>query len=336
MIAALLTVAPLDASAATLADDPQAAPAAAETPSDATPPGEAPIVVTASPEAKQDPIAAVNVQTFKAVQAVDTAVTRPVAMAYKHTLPNGVRTGLRNLLLNLTEPVVFVNYALQLQPKRAAQTLGRFAINSTVGIGGVIDVAKNKPFHLKHHTNGFAYTLGYYGIPSGPYLFLPIIGPTTVRDMIGRTMDQLMVPTIVGSPFNAFTYSAPTGAVSALDFRVQADAALEKLHKADNPYAATRADYLARRKRDIAALRGPGHVIPLKDDIVQGATIDVPEAPGAKPAPKVDVAPIVAPAPAPAAGAAAPEPTPAPPVAKPAPAPLILTPSAPPSTKPRP
>lgn len=332
VIAALLAVAPADAPVVDAAAEP--APPAAEAAADAPPSSEAPIVVTASPGAKQDPLAQVNVQTYKAVQAVDTAVTRPVAMAYKHTLPGGVRTGLRNILLNLTEPVVFVNYVLQLQPKRAAQVVGRFAINSTIGIGGVIDVAKNKPFHLPHHTNGFAYTLGYYGIPAGPYLFLPLIGPTTLRDMIGRTMDQLMVPTIIGSPFNAFTYSAPTGAVSALDFRVQADEALEKLHKADNPYAATRADYLARRKRDIAALRGPNHAIPLQDDIVPGATIELPET--AKPAPKMQVAPMAAPAPAPAVGVATPEPTTAPPVAKPVPAPLVLTPSAPPSTKPRP
>lgn len=293
-----------------------------------------PIVVTAQPGARQDPLAAVNIESFKAVQAVDSAVVLPVALGYKHALPNTVRTGLRNLLLNLTEPVVFVNYVLQLQPKRAAQVVGRFAINSTIGVAGIVDVAKKKPFHLPHHTNGFAYTLGYYGVPSGPYLFLPLIGPTTLRDMFGRLLDQSMVPAVVGFPFTGYTYSLPTGAINALDFRVEADSALKKLHDADNPYGATRADYLARRKRDIAALRGPNHAIPLKDDIVPGVTIDVPD-PAAKPvkpaiAPAMST-PLVAPiaAPAPEAGNAAP-------VAKPVPTPLNLTPAAPPSTKPRP
>lgn len=298
------------------------------------------IVVTAQPGARQDPLAAVNVQTYKAVQAVDSAVVLPVALGYKHVLPNGVRTGLRNILLNLTEPVVFVNYLLQLQPKRAAQVVGRFAINSTIGLAGVIDVAKKKPFHLPHHTNGFAYTLGYYGVPSGPYLFLPLIGPTTLRDMFGRVVDQALVPTVVGSPFTGLTYALPTGMVSALDFRVEADTALTKLTRADNPYAATRADYLARRKRDIAALRGPNHAIPIQDDIVPGATIEVPGAAPAAPSVRASaIAAPATPAPAPAPGSSAapaiPDATPAS-TAAPQPAAIVLTPAAPPSTRPRP
>ena len=288
-----------------------------------------PIVVTAQPGARQDPLSAVNIQTYKAVQAVDSAVVLPVALGYKHVLPRTVRTGLRNILLNLTEPVVFVNYLLQLQPKRAAQVVGRFAINSTIGIGGVLDVAKKKPFHLPHHTNGFAYTLGYYGVPSGPYLFLPLIGPTTLRDMFGRVVDQSMIPATVGFPFTGLTYSVPTGAINALDFRVEADSALKKLHDADNPYGATRADYLARRKRDIAALRGPNHAIPIQDDTVPGATISVAEpASAAKPAVPA-AAPVVAPEPSSAS---------ANPVAStlPVPHPIVLTPAAPPSPKPRP
>jgi phospholipid-binding lipoprotein MlaA len=299
--------------------------------------GKGAIVVTAQPGARQDPLSAVNIQSYKAVQAVDSAVVLPVALGYKNALPRGVRTGLRNILLNLTEPVVFVNYVLQLQPKRAAQVVGRFAINSTIGVAGVLDVAKKKPFHLPHHTNGFAYTLGYYGVPSGPYLFLPLIGPTTLRDMFGRILDQSMIPATIGYPFTGLTYSIPTGTVNALDFRVEADAALEKLHKADNPYAATRADYLARRKRDIAALRGPNHAIPLKDDIVPGVTIDVPGSAPTKPAQpvtsSVSAAPLASAAPTadptPGMGATAP-------MTKAVPAPLVLTPAAPPSTKPRP
>ena len=288
-----------------------------------------PIVVTAQPGARQDPLSAVNIQTYKAVQAVDSAVVLPVALGYKNVLPRTVRTGLRNVLLNLTEPVVFVNYVLQLQPKRAAQVVGRFAINSTIGIGGVIDVAKKKPFHLPHHTNGFAYTLGYYGVPSGPYLFLPLIGPTTLRDMFGRVLDQSMIPATVGFPFTGLTYSIPTGAINALDFRVEADGALKKLHDADNPYGATRADYLARRKRDIAALRGPNHAIPIQDDTVPGATINVADpASAAKPSAPA-AAPVIGPAASPAsAGPVASTP--------PVPHPIVLTPAAPPSTKPRP
>ena len=341
----------LMAEPAAAASEPEASAGAGDDAPPSSPPPSSPppatdepkaIVVTALPGARQDPLSVVNVQTYKAVQAVDSAVVLPVAKGYKSVLPRGVRTGLRNILLNLTEPIVFVNYVLQLQPKRAVQVVGRFAINSTIGVAGVIDVAKKKPFHLPHHTNGFAYTLGYYGVPSGPYLFLPLIGPTTLRDMFGRIVDQALVPTVVGSPFTGLTYSLPTGAISALDFRVEADAALEKLHKADNPYAATRADYLARRKRDVAALRGPNHAIPIQDDTVPGATIEVPgagTAASAAPASATLSAPTAAmetPSSAPSATPQASIEAAPSTIAAPQPAPIVLTPAAPPSTKPRP
>jgi phospholipid-binding lipoprotein MlaA len=113
-----------------------------------------------------------NTTSFKVTQSVDKAVTGPVARGYKKTIPSPVRSGLRNALRNLGEPVVAVNYLLQLKPAKSLETLGRLAINSTAGVAGLFDVAKKRPFNLPYRMNGFAYTLGYYGVKPGP-LYVP-------------------------------------------------------------------------------------------------------------------------------------------------------------------
>ena len=204
-----------------------------------------------------DPLQQLNLKAFKAVQAVDHAVIRPAAMAYSHIVPNPIRSGLRNFLNHLTEPVVFVNYLLQLKPGKAAETFGRFAINSTVGVAGIFDIAKRRPFKLPHRPNGFAYTMGYYGVKPGPFLFLPLVGPTTVRDLIGVILDRAFVPFAVGKPFNRPAYAIPTNVFGQLDQRAQLDATLDKLHvQSGRPYGATREDYLERRQAEIDVLRG--------------------------------------------------------------------------------
>ena len=132
------------------------------------------IVVTArARDLPGDPLRGFNHVSFDTVQAVDSAVTGPMARAYKKALPSPLRSGLRNVLSNLQEPVVLVNYMLQLKLGKCVETLGRFTINSTVGVAGAVDVAKRRPFHLPHRTNGFAYTLDYYGIGPGPLTCSP-------------------------------------------------------------------------------------------------------------------------------------------------------------------
>lgn len=222
------------------------------------------IVVTGREEAPPgDPMEAVNAASFAAVQKVDDAVVGPAARVYEHGLPKPVRTGIRNVLHNLAEPINFANYLLQLKPGKAAETLGRFAVNTTVGIGGLIDVAKKKPFNLPYRANGFANTLGYYGVGPGPYLYLPLIGPTTVRDLGGRLLDLSLVPSAVGAPFNTPAYSLSNGVLKSLDDRVEADAKLREFRAAADPYTAEREWYLATRAADIAALHGKSAPAPV-------------------------------------------------------------------------
>ncbi len=211
------------------------------------------IVVTARPKA--DPLESVNTFSYNTIQVVDHAFTRPAAMAYKHTLPTPVRSGLRNFFNNLHEPIVFLNFVLQLKPGKALETLARFSINTTLGAGGLVDIARRKPFHLQRRPNGFAWTLGYYGVHPGAYLFLPLIGPTTVRDFFGRAIDLAILPTVVGSPFNNPVYSALSTSSKALDERVETDEEITRIRMAEtNPYAAIRREYLENRQAEIDAL----------------------------------------------------------------------------------
>ncbi|MEA3262999.1 MAG: VacJ family lipoprotein [Pseudomonadota bacterium] len=236
-----------------------AAPAQAPTPPPAKPAvPEDPnvIVVTGQGAPPGDPAAAVNEVSFEAVQAVDKAFVEPIAMGYAKAAPKPLRQGVHNALNNLSEPINFVNSLLQLKIGKAFKALGRFGINSTVGVAGLIDVAKRKPFKLGYERNGFANTLGYYGIGAGPYMYLPLIGPTSARDLVGRVLDLSLVPGVAGKPFSSPAYALGTGVARSLDDRVELDDFLRRLRsECTNPYAAERDYYLAVREAEIAALR---------------------------------------------------------------------------------
>lgn len=204
-----------------------------------------------------DPLEKINTRTFVVTQAVDKAVIGPVALAYERAVPGPARRGLRNFLYNLHEPGVFLNFLLQLKPGKAAETLGRFAINSTIGGAGLFDAAKRRPFNLPRRPNGFADSLGYYGVKPGPFLFLPLIGPTTLRDLVGTGLDRLVLPLSVGKPFNRLTYTVPTGVLSSLDHRVEFDDELHRLRdESADPYTASRGFYLQGRQAEIDQLHG--------------------------------------------------------------------------------
>lgn len=253
---------------ATPTEDVAAAQQPAEAPAPATaaeqpasppppPPSNGEIVVTGRKRIAADPAEEINVASFKAVQAVDKAVIGPIATTYKDNMPRAARRGVTNVLNNLDEPIVFVNFLLQLKPGKAAETVGRFVINTTLGIGGLFDIAKRKPFHLPRRSNGLADTLGYYGVGPGPYFFLPVIGSTTLRDMLARPFDLAILPTAVGKPFNKPLFAISKTVLSSLDERANNDDLIKKLRdESADPYASTRDYYLARRKAEIEVLRG--------------------------------------------------------------------------------
>ncbi|MGR4893111.1 MlaA family lipoprotein [Sphingopyxis sp. LARHCG72] len=254
------TPAPLAPVEASPQDD-QAPPADMSLPLADVPVPEGDIVVTARGDAPPgDPLQGVNIQSFEIVQSIDEAVVGPIAHGYRTILPEPVRDGLGNALRNLGEPVNFLNFLLQFKLGKAAETLGRFAVNSTLGLGGLFDVAKKKPFNLPHRPNGFANTLGYYGVESGPYLYLPLVGSTTLRDLFGDTVDILILPTSVGKPFDRATFALPATAINKLNERVARDSEIRRLREESiDPYAETRTLYLDMRQREIDSLKGVGH-----------------------------------------------------------------------------
>jgi phospholipid-binding lipoprotein MlaA len=216
------------------------------------------IVVTASRHRADDPLHQVNRASFALTETVDDAVMAPVAHAYQRTTPKPIRTGLRNVFANLREPVAFANFLLQLKIGKAAETAGRFAINSTLGLAGVIDVARRCPFNLPRRPNGFSDTLGFYGVKPGPFLFVPLIGPTTLRDLVGGTVDGVASPLIIGRPFRNRAYIITSNIFRTLDRRAEMDEELRTMREQPDPYVARRDRYLDRREARARRLKGLG------------------------------------------------------------------------------
>lgn len=232
--------------------------------------------------ARGDSLEGFNRAMFSIHQVLDRIVFRPVAMAYKAVVPKVVRTGIRHFFSNAGEPIVFVNDLLQLQPKRAARTLARFGINSTVGVGGLLDVAKTRKINLPHHDNGFGDTLGRYGVGPGPYLFLPLVGPSDLRDFTAGLGQGAAVPLVVGNPFDRAEYQIPHAVLGGLDLRAENDEALRALLAgAVDPYATLRSAYLQDRAATIAGLRrgAAPAANPLDDPLTDPAAADLPAGP---------------------------------------------------------
>jgi phospholipid-binding lipoprotein MlaA len=220
--------------------------------------GEAIVVTAGRHPPKSDPLQGVNLKTFAVAQAVDGTFVKPTAMAYSRTVPEPARMGIRNFFRNLHEPVVALNFLLQLKPGKALKALGRFAVNTTVGGAGLFDMAKKKPFNLPYRPNGFANTLAYYGVKPGPFLYLPLVGPTTVRDLFGLALDTTAMPASGLSPITGTVYAASSTAAKTVDARSENDDALNAVIDS-NPhgYSTIREAYLAKREAEIAELHGP-------------------------------------------------------------------------------
>ncbi|QGZ96075.1 MlaA family lipoprotein [Terricaulis silvestris] len=134
-----------------------------------------------------DPWEGFNRQMFAIHEGVDKAVLEPVARGYRAITPRPVRQGVLNLLRNLRGPVIFANDVLQGEFSRAGTTAVRFGVNSTIGIAGIFDPATS--MGLDRHDEDFGQTLAVWGVDSGPYLFIPLMGPTTLRDGAGSIVD---------------------------------------------------------------------------------------------------------------------------------------------------
>ena len=140
-----------------------------------------------APLVAHDPLEPLNRQVFKFNDALDTAIVKPVAIAYRDHTPTPLRQGIGNVFNNLQDSWSVVNNLLQLKTDYAYDSLARVAINTLLGVGGVVDVASE--LGIERHTQDFGHTLGVWGVPPGPYLVLPILGPSSLRDALALSVD---------------------------------------------------------------------------------------------------------------------------------------------------
>jgi phospholipid-binding lipoprotein MlaA len=202
----------------------------------------------ATPPNPRDPLEPINRRVYGFNEAVDKAVLKPVAKGYKAVVPPPVRGGVTNFFGNFRDVTSAVNNLLQLKIPRAASDLGRVAINSTVGILGVFDVASR--LGLEKHDEEFGQTLGYWGLPEGPYLVLPLLGPSTARDSLGLVGDVFTDP-----QFYVFDH-APESYIAFGTRLINVRANLLETEKifdqaALDRYAFLREAYLQRRRNQI-------------------------------------------------------------------------------------
>lgn len=195
------------------------------------------------PGATPDPLEPVNRVTYQFNDAFDRVLLKPVAKGYKKVTPGLFRQGVGNFFSNLGYPFVIFNNLLQAKPGAALSDTGRLVVNTTVGLGGLIDVASD--IGLEEHNEDLGQTLAVWGVPAGPYIVLPFLGPATLRDAISRPAD-------IG--FNGLYYINDRSVrdklfvLQIVDMRARLLTADSQIEASNDPYLFVRSSYLQRRE----------------------------------------------------------------------------------------
>lgn len=205
-------------------------------------------VAAATPQAAcaqvADPWMSVNRPVFAFNDALDRYALEPVAKGYDFVLPGFAKTGVTNFFANVWFPVVFTNCVLQAKPLEAAQSFTRFFINTTIGVGGLFDVATH--VDVPSPNEDFGQTLGYWGMHTGPYLVLPLFGPSNVRDTAGRFVDSA---NRVWPYFVPWWVSSGSGILETVNTRARYLEEVKDLRESSvDYYAAVRDAYMQRRE----------------------------------------------------------------------------------------
>ena len=202
-----------------------------------------------------DPYEPANRVGFAISDGVDTYFLAPVARAYRYAVPGAIRRPVHNVLQNMTTPVLFINDVIQTKPRRAGDTFMRFVINTTAGVGGLFDFASEVGYPV--HDNDFGTTLALWGVPEGPFLFLPLLGPSNPRDATGFGVDLLFDPlTYTPSGHGLRTLGAARIGVGIVDTRERLLDEIDSIKKtALDPYATFRSLYRQNRESTIEQVR---------------------------------------------------------------------------------
>jgi phospholipid-binding lipoprotein MlaA len=223
-----------------------------------------------------DPFERVNRHVYAFNDGFDRAVAQPVARGYAAVVPRPVRNCVGNIFYNVGEVTNFVNASLQFKPGDAAADAGRFLVNSTAGLLGCFDVAKG--MGLERNRQDFGLTLGKWGVPPGPYLVLPFLGPSTIRDTVGEVPDYYTDAVSYISPKTDYYIAYTTRFVDRRAEFLDASGLIDSA--ALDPYQFVRDGYLQRRRSRIY----DGNPPPLPSDDEDPDAPAVP-APGQPPAP---------------------------------------------------
>lgn len=196
----------------------------------------------------KDPLEPYNRSMASFNDGVDRAVLKPVATAYANVTPSLVRAGVSNFFGNLQDGWTFVNSVLQLRPQKAVESVFRFSVNTFFGLGGLLDIASEAG--IPKHNEDLGKTLGRWGVPSGPYVVLPLFGPSTLRDAFTITAETRFDPVSNIDPSGARTAVSAVRLINSRSNFLRLgnlldDAALDK-------YSFTRDAFLAKRNADVA------------------------------------------------------------------------------------
>ncbi len=209
----------------------------------------------ASQEDVNDPIEPFNRYIFEVNKFIDELFLKPVATIYRGAVPEPVQTGVRNVLNNLNTPLTFIHDLAQGEPERAGESFGRFTTNTLIGVGGIFDVAAGEPDKdgIPYHSEDFGQTLAVWGIDDGPYLMLPILGPSNVRDAIGKIGDFFLDPIgWIGSDDARQKAALIRYLNNVIDFRARNLKTLDEIERSSVDYYATiRSLYRQRRRVEI-------------------------------------------------------------------------------------
>jgi phospholipid-binding lipoprotein MlaA len=231
-----------------------------------------------------DPWQGMNRGFMKFTLAVDGAVIAPEIHAYRHYAPQVLQTAIRNVVYNLYEPRTFANDVLQARFKKAGEATIRFMANSTVGLGGMIDVAGRTG--IPRHNSDFGQTLGRWGVGTGPYIFVPFYGPSDVRDAFGSLTDALGDPVAWTIGDITTTFGQVRAGVDITQARVDIDDTLEAVrHDTADPYATMRSGYSQNRAFLIDEAKGVSTAAQVNALPDFGADAPTPAQPTPTPAP---------------------------------------------------
>lgn len=197
-----------------------------------------------------DPYEKTNRAIFEFNTAVDKAAIRPVSSAYRAVVPKPARQGVSNIMRNLREPWVLVNDILQGKLDRAGNTLGRFLVNSTIGIAGLFKVSDS--MGIPYHSEDFGQTLASWGIGQGKYMVIPFLGPSSGRDFAGFGVGFFADPTDIAiDKLDEKGAQLARLSVDVLDRRSRLHTTLDSLYEEKDPYLVARSAYLQLRAFEI-------------------------------------------------------------------------------------